>query len=215
MRASIFLYVAVAVAELSAPAASVAQSPASPSASDLATQLVDMTLPTALIQRDTKASYISNLRARFLQDPRAEADVQRMPGLLDAILDAASSKFDEVFATMWPELKTRLSASYTASMSAEELAAAVQFYSAPVGTKLVEATALIAKGRDITQVLSPSELVSFSAFGRSPAGRKIEALKAQQGREIGETFNRAMIAGQPMIDEAALLAARTFLAGHR
>jgi len=118
-------------------------------------------------------------------------------------------------AATWPDLKARLSSSYSARMSQEELTEAVQFYSGPVGKKQVEATALIATGGDVRQVLSSPELASFSAFGRSPAGRKIEALKAQQGRELGEAFRSAMVAGQPMIDAAALQAARTYLAAHR
>lgn len=205
------LAIAASAAGLSVPVC--AQSPTTATA--LATRLVDLTLPTEVIQRDARAAYVTNFRTSFLRDPRSEAVVQRMPGLLDAVVSAGAAKFDEIVSAMWPQMKARLSASCAAAMSPEELEVAIRFYSGPVGAKLVAATPTLATGDDVRQVLNPDELVSFVAFRRAPAGQKLDGLRAQHIRDVMETINGAISKGQPRIEEAAMTAGRAYIAANQ
>ena len=214
VRAFFVLLLTSAIFGAALPTDARAQSAVSPAAPMLAARLVDLTLPIDAIQSGARDSFASNFRASFLRDPRAQAAVQRTPALLDTVVRGGTSKLDEVLAALWPEVKARLSASYLANMTPEELESAVAFYSGPVGKKLVEATPVIATGGDIAQILDTTELANFAAFVQSPAGQKIEALKSQQTRDIGEAVNRAFVKSQREIDEAAMLAGRAYLAAN-
>jgi hypothetical protein len=138
-----------------------------------------------------------------------------MPGLLDAIVDAGSSKLDQVITDLLPTLESSTAASYATRLTTSELEQAVAFYSSSVGKKLVAATPAVAAGGDIRQILTPAELSDFATFSRSSTGRKIGVLKAQQTSEINAAVSRALRSAQPQIDAAAMAAGQSYMRVHQ
>ena len=200
---------------LPATATATASTVASPDAKSLASKLVELTFPTEMIRRDASKSYATNFRASFLRNPQAEAAVQRMPGLLDAIVKAGSSKLDQIIMALLPTLESSTAASYASSLTVSELEQAVTFYSSSAGKKLVAATPAVAAGGDVRKILSPAELSDFAAFSRSSAGQKIGALKPQQTNDISVAVNHALGSAQPQIDAAAMAAGQSYMRAHQ
>jgi hypothetical protein len=203
--------VMVAMPSVGALAATTANSSANP----LASRLVDLTFPTEMIRRDAEKAYATNFRASVLRNLQAQAAMQRMPGLLDAIVNAATSKLDQVLTALIPSLENNAAASYAANLSSAELQNAVTFYSGPVGKKLVAATPTIALGGDVRKILNPAEIAEFAAFSQSSAGQKIGALKPQQTNEISMAVNHAFEAAEPQMDAAAQSAGQAYMRAHQ
>lgn len=193
------------------PASARASAVAAPDAQALASQLTELTFPAETIRGDSLKAFAQNFRASYLGNPQARAAHERMPGLLDAMLDAGSAKLDETLVALLPEMKASISASYSQGLSAAELEKAVAFYSSPTGKKLVAATAAMAGGADLRAILSPAELSDFAKFSRSSAGTKIEAMKPRQTSEMANAVNHILSAAQPQISAAALEAGQAYL----
>jgi len=197
------------------PASALAATPASSSSNSLASRLVDLTFPAEMIRRDAEKAYAANFRASLLRNPRAQAAMQRMPGLLDTIVNAATSKLDQVLIALIPSLERSAARSYAANLTAGELQDAVTFYSGSVGRKLLAATPTIALGGDVRKILAPAELAEFSAFSRSAAGQKIASLKPGQTNEISMAVNHALQVAEPQIDAAAQSAGQAYMRAHQ
>lgn len=215
VKASLALALIDSVMVAVPPAGALAATTTNSSAHPLASRLVDLTFPTEIIRRDAEKAYAANFRASVLRNPQAQAVMQRMPGLLDTIVNAATSKLDQVLTALIPSLESNAAASYAAHMSSAELQNAVTFYSGPVGKKLVAATPMIALGGDVRKILNSTEIAEFAAFSQSPAGQKIGVLKPQQSNEISMAVNHALKAAEPQLDAAARLAGQAFMRAHQ
>lgn len=215
MRNSLILYLFGSFAVTLSPAVASASTVASSSINVLAYQLVESTVPKEMILRDAKKAYSDNFRASFLRNPKAQAAAERMPGLLDAILNAGRSKIDNVISSAIDSIKTNLSSSYATSLTPAELHDAVYFYSGPVGRKLVAATPALAAGSDVQKILDASEFATFIAFSKSSAGQKMAALMRSQASEISTAVNSALTTAQPQIDAAGIEAGQAYMRAHQ
>lgn len=186
-----------------------------PTVEVLASRLVELTFPTEMIRRDAKKSYEASLRATVLQNPQSQAAVDRMPGLLNAIVNAGSLKLDQTIVALCSTLKTDATNAYAAGLTSDELNQAVIFYSSSAGKNLVTATPAIAAGGNVREILSPSDLAHFAAFSQSSAGRKTGELNLQQVSKIGIAISRALHSAQPEIDAAAMQAGQAYMRTHQ
>lgn len=192
---------------LSLPASVSAQT-AEPGAKALASRLVELSFPTEIIRRDSVEACKANFRASFLRHPQTQTSP---PGLSDAMADAGCAKFDEVLARLLPEIMENMATGYAASLTSAELGDAIAFYSTSAGTKLVASTRALATGGNLHDILDSAEISRFSAFARSSAGQKIEALKPRQSADMNAAMIRATSAAQPQITAAALAAGQSFM----
>ncbi len=215
MKASLALALVGSFMVAMPPASALAAIPENSKPNPLASRLVDLTFPAEMIRRDAEKAYATNFRASVLRNPQAQAAMQRMPALLDTIVNAATSKLDQVLTALIPSLKGNAAASYAANLSSAELQSAVTFYSGPVGKKLVASTPTIALGGDVRKILNSPELADFAAFSQSSAGQKIGGLKPQQTNQISMAVNHALQAAEPQMDAAARSAGQAFMRAHQ
>lgn len=180
----------------------------------LASHLVDLTVPSEVIRRGATKAYTDNFRASFLRNPKAQAAIERMPGLLDTMSDAAATEVSKAITPLLLSIKTRLSALYSSNLTLIELAQAVDFYTQPAGKKLVEEIPFIAAGGDVRRILTSSELSSFEAYLRSSGGKKMAQLAPQQWNAVTSDVNRALAAAQPKIETAAMQAGQAYMRSH-
>jgi hypothetical protein len=181
----------------------------------LAAQLAELTLPAEMIRQSARTAFITQFRAAVQRNPQAQAAMDKTPGLLDAIVGGASVKLDQVLATLLVSLKADAGASFAASMDPAELREAVTFYQGPAGRKLVAQIPALAAGRPLQDLLTPGEIRDVAAFSKTSSSRKMEALKPQQMQAIGPAVNRALSAGGPEIQAAAMAAGEAYMRTHR
>ena len=217
MRALVVLAVScfAVTGTVAIPSLAFAQTAAGQETSVKAATLLSLTVPSEVIFGHAAEAADEGFRSGFMRNPQAQAAVQKDPSFLDPNTAAYGSELRVTLKAYLPRLERFLAQPFAAGLSTNDFDAAVEFYSGPIGTKLVAATPTLALGGNLRQVLNESEMLRFAAFVSSPAGRKIEALKADQSRLIAETFSQAMAEAQPRAEQAAMVVGRAYLESRR